>query len=69
MYQVWTYDGDEWNKAKDNIVSWDEALNFARNRALRERPENVEIAEVDDDEDVIGRTLLEEYEFEERIRK
>jgi hypothetical protein len=66
MYQVWVYDSAEevWVKVSKDLPTWDEALNFAKNSALKNMSWNVEIHEQDEDGETISRILLQEYQEE-----
>jgi hypothetical protein len=64
MYEIWVYDNkeEEWVKVSNVIETWERALDWARNRALKDMPWNVSIHEKDEDGDTINRHLLEEVE-------
>lgn len=64
MYQVYVYDTkeEEWTKVSGELATWEEALNWARNRALKDMEWNVSIYEFDEDGEIVERHLLEEIE-------
>ncbi len=68
MYQIWAYDTqqEEWIRVSQDFTTWEETLNWARNRALKDIEWNVSIHEFDKDGEIVDRHLLEEIEYQRK---